>query len=45
MEEKNMKTRKNDPLLRYCEWVSKRVNEDVLIGALCVSLLIAAFAW
>ena len=38
-----MKKNNNDPLMDYCEWASKSVNENVLIGALCVSMLIAAF--
>ena len=40
-----MRDEKNDMLLRYCQWVSKRVSEDVLLGILCVTILIAAFAW
>ena len=31
-------------LLSVCEWVNKRVNENVLIGMFCVGALIAAFA-
>lgn len=31
-------------LLGICRWVNERVNEDVLIGILCVGALIAAFA-
>ena len=33
----------DDPLLRYCKWVSDRISEDVLIGAFLVALLLAAF--
>ena len=31
-------------LLGICRWVTERVNENVLIGILCVGALIAAFA-
>lgn len=31
-------------LLGICRWVTDRINENVLIGILCVGALIAAFA-
>lgn len=40
-----MKSKYNDPLLQYCEWASKRVSSEVLVGILCVGMLIAAFVW
>ena len=30
-------------LLKFCAWVNKRINEDVLIGIFCVTALIIVF--